>query len=69
MYAFKYYLFFVGVIVAAFQSEKAAKYARKPIPRFPTKDAPRLEKTSLFLNNKTTSTYFYYLRMLGTPLM
>jgi hypothetical protein len=60
MYAFKYYLLFTGLIVAAFQNphEKGAKYARKSIPRIPTRDAPRMETTSLFLNNKTTSKYF-----------
>jgi carboxypeptidase D len=58
MYAFKYYLLFAGAIAAAFQNEKAAKYARKPIARIPTKDAPWVEKTSLFLNNKTASKHF-----------
>ncbi len=58
MYIFKYILLFAGALVAASLQEKAAKYARRSIVRIPTKDAPRAEKTSLFLNNKTASKYF-----------
>ncbi|PMD33698.1 alpha/beta-hydrolase [Hyaloscypha variabilis F] len=57
MFSFQYLLLFAGVVVGSFsnQHEKAAKYSRKPIPRIPKRDAPGVETTSLFLNNKTSS--------------
>jgi carboxypeptidase D len=61
MFALKYLLLFAEVIAVSSQTwhEKVAKYARKSVPRISTKDAPRAETTSFFLNNRTASKYSY----------
>jgi hypothetical protein len=65
MFALKYLLLFAGVIAVSSQTwhEKVAKYARKPVRRISTKDAPRVETTSFLMNNRTASKYSYL--MLG----
>ena len=59
MFSFQYLLFFAGVAAGAFKTphERDVKYARKPNPRLSRRDIPRVETTSLFLNNKTSSQF------------
>lgn len=71
MHTFKCILLFAAVLTAALQNphERAAKYAKRSPPLIRTRDAPRVETTSMFLNNKTTSKKHFKLSMSGVPLI